>query len=439
MQNDKTTLKDLSIFTSESGGGVFSLIDNTTTVAGRDVVKRYFFSPPDNFEALQELQDAVKFWSANGKLWPLDISNGTMLMLEKFFESADNAAPPRGIALSIGSFLQKVFNRNEYFFTEFSLSHIADFLRGCRKMVAIKEEHECPSLLQRELEAMQTELDHRLTDSLVKLDKKTPYAELSRLSYRARREMKNTIYRLMHHYARLDAWQAMAKATINNKWQFPELLPATPVTFTATQMYHPLVQNAVAYDINFGDRRNFLLLTGANMSGKTTFMRSLGVNALLAHIGMGVPAASLRISFLQGIITNMHVEDDILKGESYFFAEVQRMKLTAEKLLHKEPHMVLMDELFKGTNVHDAYECTSAVIEGLLNRPDHLMILSTHLYEVAQEFSSRKEIQFAHFITETAGDNFSFTYQLREGISNDRIGYRILQKQGVIELLRKNS
>ena len=102
MQNDKTTLKDLSIFTSESGGGVFSLIDNTTTVAGRDVVKRYFFSPPDNFEALQELQDAVKFWSANGKLWPLDISNGTMLMLEKFFESADNAAPPRGIALSIG-------------------------------------------------------------------------------------------------------------------------------------------------------------------------------------------------------------------------------------------------------------------------------------------------------------------------------------------------
>jgi DNA mismatch repair ATPase MutS len=135
----------------------------------------------------------------------------------------------------------------------------------------------------------------------------------------------------------------------------------------------------------------------------------------------------------------MHVEDDILKGESYFFAEVQRMKLTAEKLLHKEPHMVLMDELFKGTNVHDAYECTNAVIEGLLNRPDHLMILSTHLYEVAQQVSGRKEIQFAHFITETSGDNFNFTYQLKEGISNDRIGYRILQKQGVIELLKRNA
>ncbi|MEO8428635.1 MAG: DNA mismatch repair protein MutS, partial [Verrucomicrobiota bacterium] len=69
---------------------------------------------------------------------------------------------------------------------------------------------------------------------------------------------------------------------------------------------------------NFASR-NFLLLTGANMSGKTTFMRSLGVSALLAHLGMGVPAASLRISFLQGIITNMQVEDNILRGESYFF------------------------------------------------------------------------------------------------------------------------
>lgn len=437
MQNDKITLKDLSIFTGDSAGGVFALIDYTTTLAGRDKLRNYIFSPPDSYESLQALQDAVKFWSEHADLWPVDISNGTMLMLEKFFESADSATPPRGLALSVGSFLQKIFNKNEYFFTEFSLSHIADFLRGCKKLAEISKDHELPALLRSELEAMQSELDHRLTESLVKVDKKTPYAELSRLSYRVRREMKNTVYRLMANYARLDAWQSMAKATINNKWVFPVLQPAIPVSFAATQMYHPLLQNPVPYDINFNGQQNFLLLTGANMSGKTTFMRSLGVSALLAHIGMGVPAASLQISFLQGIITNMHVEDDILKGESYFFAEVKRMKLTAEKLQNKAPHLVLMDELFKGTNVHDAYECTSAVIEGLLHRPEHLMILSTHLYEVAQQVSERKEIQFAHFITETADENFRFTYKLKEGISNDRIGYRILQKEGVIDLLRK--
>ena len=438
MQNDRTTLKDLSIFTPEAGGGIFGLLDNTTTLAGKDALRKHIMHPPDTYEALRNVQDAIKFWTANIGLWPEDISNGTMLMLEKFFESADTGVPPGGIALNIGSFLQKLLNRNEMFFTEFSLSHIADFLRGCGKLAEIAEKHEVPPLLKNELVSIQDELKHRLTEPLLKLNKKTPYADQSKLSYQVRREMKNTVYRLMDHYARLDAWQSMARATVNNQWVFPDILPSLPVHFETRGMYHPLLDRPVPYDITFAGNRNFLLLTGANMSGKTTFMRSLGVSALLAHLGMGVPAASLRISFLQGIITNMHVEDDILKGESYFFAEVQRMKLTAQKLLQKEPHLVLMDELFKGTNVHDAYECTAAVMEGLLHRPDHLMILSTHLYEVAQQFSQRHEIQFAHFITEMAGDNFRFTYQLKEGISNDRIGYRILQKEGVISLLKKD-
>jgi DNA mismatch repair ATPase MutS len=183
-----------------------------------------------------------------------------------------------------------------------------------------------------------------------------------------------------------------------------------------------------------------MLLTGANMSGKTTFMRALGVAALLAHLGMGVPAAHMQIGFLYGIITNMHVEDDILKGESYFFAEVQRMKMTAEQLLQKGPHLVLMDELFKGTNVHDAYECTRAVIEGLLHHSQHVMILSTHLHEVAQHFSNNTAISFAYFVTEMAADEqFHFTYELKKGISNDRIGYRILQKEGVLDLLQRGT
>jgi DNA mismatch repair ATPase MutS len=140
------------------------------------------------------------------------------------------------------------------------------------------------------------------------------------------------------------------------------------------------------------------------MSGKTTFMRALGVGALLAHLGCGVPARAMRISFLHGVVTNMHVEDNLLRGESYFFAEVQRMKGTARRLVEDKPHLVLMDELFKGTNVHDAYECTRAVVEGLLKHPRHLMVLSTHLHEVAEHFSDRSDILFAYFVTDTAPD-----------------------------------
>ncbi len=444
MQNDKTTLRDLSIFTSDGSGDVFALTDHTTTHAGRDMLRRHIQHPPDTYDKLKELQDAVKFWYANAESWPKVILNGTLVMLDKFFESADSlSTPPSGITLLLNSYFQKLLHKQEYFYTRFSLSHLADFLNGCTQLAEIAQRGDVPPLLKRELETIKEELNHRLTASISAITKETKYADLMQLDYRARREMKHMVYRLADSYARLDAWRSMAIATKVHGWVFPELLPASPVCMETTGLSHPLLKEPVSYDIAFEQDRNFLLLTGANMSGKTTFMRALGVGALLAHVGMGVPARIMRISFLQGIITNMQVEDNILRGESYFFAEVQRMKQTAEKLLKREPHLVLMDELFKGTNVHDAYECTRAVMDGLLHHPNHLMIISTHLYEVAQQFKAdnvrNKEILFYYFVTtmSTAGE-YKFTYELKSGISDDRIGYRILQKEGVIDLLNRS-
>jgi DNA mismatch repair protein MutS len=438
MHNDKITLRDLSIFSS-SGEDVSSLIDRTTTMAGREALRHYIRNPPDSFERLCAMQEVVRWWSVNGAKWTKVISNGTIVLLEKFFESADSeAAPPMGISLVLGALFQRMLNRNQYTFIQFSLTHLSDFLRGCNELVMLLEEKDTfPPILVTELEMMQKELQHPLIPLLLQVDKQTPYNTLSRLSFRARRELKNISYRLMEHYARLDAWQSMGVATRALDWNFPTLLPAMPVRLRANALYHPLLTTPVPYDISFNEVQHFLFLTGANMSGKTTFMRALGVGALLAHLGMGVPAHSMEISFLQGIITNMHVEDNLLKGESYFFAEVQRMKGTAQKLVGNAPHLVLMDELFKGTNVHDAYECTRAVVDGLLQHPGHLMILSTHIHEVAQHFEQSKGILFAYFVTTMDGEGaFRFAYELRQGISNDRIGYRILVQEGVLDLLK---
>ncbi|MGN6568101.1 MAG: MutS-related protein [Flavipsychrobacter sp.] len=439
MHNDKTTLKDLSIFGSDGGEGVFGLINHTHTLAGKEVLRQHIQHPPAKTESLQQMQDAVKFLSQHIDLWPASISNGTLVMLEKFYESADTvSAPPIGITRVLSAFFQKLLNKNAYQGAQFSISQLGDFFKGCQDLAKILEMEEVPELLKRELEQIQEELQHRLVAEILTTDKAAPYAVLARLAFEARRELKNKVYRLISHYARLDAWQSMATATIKNNWVFPEILPGKPIYFKVDGLYHPLLEQPVSYDIAFSEHRNFLLLTGANMSGKTTFMRAIGVSALLAHLGMGVPAKALSLSFLQGIITSMQVEDNLTKGESYFFAEVQRMKLTAQQLLQQEAHLVLMDELFKGTNVHDAYECTRAVVEGLLHRPNHLMILSTHLYEVAQHFKDIKKIQFAYFVTNMQPDgSYQFTYELREGISDDRIGYRILQKEGVLNLLKK--
>ncbi len=437
MQNDKTTLKDLSIFT-QAEGDIFALIDRTTTQAGRDALRHHVKEPPQTFALLNELQQAIRWWAANPQRWTKAISNGTLVMLEKFFESADNiSTPPAGVALLLGTMIQRLLNKNQYTFTQFSLQHLSDFYRGCTELTALLQEVQIPAFLRRELDMIVAELQAPLIPLLLAITPKTSFNELTRLSFRARRELKGITYRLLVHYARFDAWQSMGRATKELGWAFPELADAMPVKLEAKGLYHPLLMQPVGYDIAFSEAQNFLLLTGANMSGKTTFMRALGVGALLAHLGMGVPAKSMNISFLQGIVTNMHVEDNILRGESYFFAEVQRMKQTAQKLQQPLPHLVLMDELFKGTNVHDAYECTRAVVEGLLHHPRHLMILSTHLHEVAHHFGAHTNILFAYFVTQMATDgSFHFTYELKEGISDDRIGYRILLQEGVIDLLK---
>jgi DNA mismatch repair ATPase MutS len=129
--------------------------------------------------------------------------------------------------------------------------------------------------------------------------------------------------------------------------------------------------------------------------------------------------------------------DNIAKGESYFFNEVQRIKTTIEQINDGRKWLVLIDELFKGTNVQDAMKCSSTVIKGLIKIKNSLFILSTHLYEIGDELRAYPNISFRYFETQVIGDQLVFSYQLKEGISNDRFGYLILKKEKVVELLEK--
>jgi DNA mismatch repair ATPase MutS len=173
------------------------------------------------------------------------------------------------------------------------------------------------------------------------------------------------------------------------------------------------------------------------MAGKSTFIKATGICVYLAHIGMGVPAKKMQLSLFDGLLSNIHVMDNIIKGESYFFNEVQRIKSTVEKISDGKKWLILIDELFKGTNVQDAMKCSTTVIEGLHKMNNALFVLSTHLYEIAQDLKQYSNIQFRYFETEVKDDQLIFSYHLKEGISNDRLGYLILKKEGVVDLLKQ--
>ena len=228
---------------------------------------------------------------------------------------------------------------------------------------------------------------------------------------------------------------AMAMKTYN--LCFPSVNESEHPYINAKELYHVLLPSPVPYDIEMNIDSNFIFLTGANMAGKSTFIKAVGSAVFLAHLGMGVPAKSMSFTVFDGLLSNINVVDNIIKGESYFFNEVQRIKNTILKINDGRKWLVLIDELFKGTNVQDAMKCSSTVVKGLIKITSSLFILSTHLYEIGEELKQYPNISFKYFETAVLEDQLRFSYQIKDGISNDRIGYVILKREKVVEMLEK--
>jgi len=125
-----------------------------------------------------------------------------------------------------------------------------------------------------------------------------------------------------------------------------------------------------------------------------------------------------------------------MRGESFFLAEVRRVGGLVDHVSRGRVFAVI-DEMFKGTNVLDAMKCSSTVIRGLLKIRSSLFILSTHLYEIGHELEDFSNISFKYFETRVNDGQLEFSFLLKEGISNDRLGYLILEREKVVELLDK--
>jgi DNA mismatch repair ATPase MutS len=289
------------------------------------------------------------------------------------------------------------------------------------------------------VEKARKQLDQDVLQSLAKLKPGVKLNPVQVVHYGnfVRYRSKTTMQSLIEIHNRLDAWYSMAMAIRRYQLSFPVFVEKEEPYFEASSLYHLLLPTPVAYDVKLDQERNFLFLTGANMAGKSTFIRSVGVVVFLAHLGMGVPAKSMRLSLFDGILSNINVVDNISKGESFFFNEVQRIRNTLEKISGNRKWLVLIDELFKGTNVQDAMKCSTTVIKGLIRIRRSLFILSTHLYEIGEELKVYPNIQFNYFETAVKDDQLEFSYQLKQGISNDRIGYLILKREKVVEMLER--
>jgi len=322
---------------------------------------------------------------------------------------------------------------------KFSVKHFADFYRGMKKLARQFEGLDLPLYFKLYIDRIAQILKEDPLKKLADTDPKEKFSNTQNLyfGYYLRGRYKTNSAELINIFSRLDAWFSMAVAVKTFNLSFPEFIDSNDPLIEAKGLYHILLHQPVPYDIELNPQHNFLFLTGANMAGKSTLIKSVGSSVFLAHIGMGVPAAHMKLTLFGGLLSNINVVDNIAKGESFFFNEVQRIKNTIEKINTGKKWLVLIDELFKGTNVQDAMKCSTTVIKGLIRIKSSVFILSTHLYEIGEELKSYPNINFRYFETKVKDDQLEFSYQLKEGISDDRLGYVILKRERVVELLEK--
>lgn len=436
MEIDKTTLIDLSIFNAEDEFSIFHKVDFTRTVGGREKLKHLFSRSLTTIEAINETQQTLKIIREKIQLWPEIISNGSIMIIQKFYESTIDEIPAYPSAASAYGY--KILHAPDFSLVKYSTGHSVDFIKGMQSLITIFLQG-APGPLYKLLHRAENILDKEQFAILVKKEKADDLSmtEMLRLASFLRYHYKQNIFELIEIYSQLDAWYAMAMAMDKYDLVFPEFIESTTPVVNATRLYHLLLPEPVAYDIILDQDNNFLFLTGANMAGKSTFIKSVGDAVFLAHIGMGVPARSMQLTLFDGLLSNINVADNIAKGESYFYNEVQRIKNTILKINDGRKWLILIDELFKGTNVQDAMKCSTVVIEGLLKIKNSLFILSTHLYEIGEGLKTHPNICFKYFETAVEDEQLNFSYQLKEGISNDRLGYLILKREKVIDLLDK--
>jgi DNA mismatch repair protein MutS len=431
---DKVTFNDLSIFNNdEEQISVFDKLNLTTTNGGREQLSLIFSDPLTTLKAVKERQDVLLFLEKNISHWPTDISNGTVIMLEKFFATAISTIPANPNAMSAANY--KTFNNSDYSLVKFSIIHFADFFKGLQKLINLFLE-KAPTLLAEKLIRFQELIiKYKSLKNLINKKEKFSAVENLEFGHFFKGRFKQDCIQMIDTYSILDAWCSMAKAKINFNLKYPIFVDKHKAHLNTKQLFHVLLEKPTAYDVQLMENGNFLFLTGANMAGKSTYIKAVGIAVYMAHLGMAVPAQAMELSFFDGLLSNIQVVDNISKGESYFFNEVQRIKNTVEKINNGKKWLVLIDELFKGTNVQDAMKCSSAVVKGLIKINSSIFILSTHLYEIGEELKQYPNIIFKHFETFANNDQLEFSYQLKDGISNDRLGYLILKREGVVDLL----
>ena len=435
---DALTFKDLEIFESELGYScLFDFCNRTRSAGGAAVLRRRMQNPWSSPERIAATQQAVRFIAAQRSAFKrmpsaFDVE-GTQTYLQEILPKLDYR---NQLDFIFGAF-QVWANQDSHYYSILRGTHSScRLIRSLRKLVAQPQISKATGELAPLLQQLRTLLAHPNI-------RKVPDYEIGawgtwkilKLDQILRVKEKEILTRLLALNYELEALVSMADANCEHGFVIPEVC-AGPMQVHAEGLYHPYLEQPVANPVALNQQHRILFLTGPNMAGKTTYLRAFGTALYLAHLGMGVPAQSFQFVPTQWLFSSISLTDDLRRGVSYFRAEALRVKAVAEAVARGEQVVALMDEPFKGTNIKDAFEASLAILKSFSNREKCLFMFSSHLIELSEHIESlHNQVDCRYFEAVESGERLHFDYRLRPGISDQRLGMRVLREEGIFDLL----
>lgn len=433
---DRQTTDDLNLLGKYRAESIFSLYNRTKTKGGEQLLEHFFQHPLSKAAAIEDRQRCIKELTGHSLVFPLD--NKDFQPLEHYMTSFP--------AVSKGSLFFEIIKRNAQsllgiqeeqmhvnqllFYSLSALRRLLDWFKGT--LASIDSEY-LKKIANRFLPLLEnSQLDLSGSDSIpVKL------TVLQQFKYESflRGTMHGEVMALLQHCYELDVFLGVAQILEEKKYCFPIINQGQQAVFKLTGAYHPGLKKAVGNNVQMDSNQNLLFLTGANMAGKSTVMKTIGICFYLAHIGFPVPAKEMETAIYDGFYTSINLPDNISKGYSHFYAEVLRVKDVAREVAAGKKLLIIFDELFKGTNVKDAFDATLSVAKALLDYKQSLFVLSTHIVEVGASLQQEATgIQYLFMPSVLEGNSTRYTYVLQEGISDDRHGMAIIRQEGIFDL-----
>jgi len=436
LELDSHTLKDLEVFQAEgSGSSLFDLYNFTKTQGGAQILRHRMENPFADADSIRQTQESISYIQRHREVlrklgfW----ITGRVERYQR--DPLMFVLQINRVAFMFAATMLKLFDSHHYHRISKGVQFTCLLVNSLREFLAHSESHPAKGELSflvedikkilhrpRFLEVPEHELQGRKFLKILRLDQSFRVYE------------KEKVQELMQLSYEIDALFSLADATSKYNYAIPEILEGR-TRIQGSGLIHPQVENAVPNELGLDQEKRMLFLTGPNMAGKTTYLRAISTALYLGHLGMGVPAKCFAFTPVDRLFSSISISDNVHTGTSYFLAEVLRIKSISSAVAEGLRIIAIMDEPFKGTNVRDALEASLAVIERLETKNNSLFLFSSHLIELDEEFSPSMGIVKCHFeALETEGE-LSFDYLLHPGVSNQRLGMRVLSEQGVFDLL----